>query len=259
MSASTRTDVDGRVFCVGLDRPDKMNAFDLDMLRGLAEAYTRFEADPELWVMLVYATGPNFTAGLDLAEVGPAVERGDRLFPEDGVDPLDLFGARRTKPVVMAARGWCLTIGIELMLAADVRVAADDTKFGQIEVKRGIMPFGGATLRFPALTGWGNAMRYLLTGDTFDAAEAHRIGLVQDVHPADEVFDRARALAQRIAAQAPLAVRATRQSAQVAVEQGAAAARDQLMAPARDLMRTDDAREGVASFLERRDARFSGS
>lgn len=258
MTAPLQIDVDGHVLCVGLDRNDKMNAFSLDMLRGLGEAYARFEADPELRVMLLYSTGATFTSGLDLAEVGPAVERGDPLFPDGAPDPLDMFGPRRTKPVVVAVRGWCLTIGIELMLASDIRLAADDTRFGQIEVKRGIMPFGGATLRFAAMTGWGNAMRYLLTGDQFDAKEALRIGLVQEVHPADEVFDRARELAQRIAAQAPLAVQATLRNARLAVEQGAQAAREQLMGPARDLMRTEDAKEGVMSFIERRDAKFTG-
>ena len=258
MSQRIQLDVDGHVLCVGLDRADKMNAFDLAMLRELSAAFAQLEADPELRVLLLYSTGPNFTAGLELTEVGPAVDRGERLFPEGAPDPLDLFEPRRTKPVVIAVRGWCLTIGIELLLAADVRLAADDTRFGQIEVKRGIMPFGGATLRFPALTGWGNAMRYLLTGDRFDAAEALRIGLVQEVCAPDQLFDVARELAHRIAAQAPLAVQATLQNARIAAERGHDAAREALMGPARELMRTEDAKEGLASFLERRDAEFSG-
>jgi len=258
MTERLQLDVDGHVLCVGLDRADKMNAFDLTMLRELAEAYARLEADPELRVLLLYSTGPNFTAGLDLAEVGPAVESGAALFPEGAPDPLDMFGPRRTKPVVAAARGWCLTIGIELLLACDIRLAADDTRFGQIEVKRGIMPFGGATLRFPAMSGWGNAMRYLLTGDRFDAQEALRIGLVQEVTSADDVFHVAREIAQRVAAQAPLAVQATLQNAKIAAERGHDAAREALMGPARDLMRTEDAKEGMLSFVERRDANFVG-
>ena len=84
---------------------------------------------------------------------------------------------KRTKPLVVAVNGKCLTVGIELILAADICIAAEDATFAQIEIKRGIFPFGGATLRFPERAGWGNAMRWLLTGDEFDAKEAFRIGL----------------------------------------------------------------------------------
>ena len=253
-----RIDIDGHVLCVGLDRPAKKNAFDLQMLRELSAAYAQLEDDPELRVLYLYSTSASFTTGLDLAEVGPAVKGGGALFPADGVDPLDLFGRRRSKPVVMAVRGWCLTIGVELLLAADIRLAADDTRFGQIEVKRGIMPFGGATLRFAATTGWGDAMRYMLTGDEFGAAEALRIGLVQEVTAPDAVFDAGRAIAQRVAAQAPLAVQATLRNARVAAEAGAEAAKAPLMTEARGLMDSEDAHEGLMSFVERREARFTG-
>src|SRR5207253_9310001 len=97
------------------------------------------------------------------------------------MDPLVIPGPRLTNPIISAVQGICLTIGIELMLAADIRVAASNARFAQIEIKRGLYPFGGATIRFARETGWGNAMRYLLTGDEFNAAEAHRIGLVQEV------------------------------------------------------------------------------
>lgn len=183
MSDSRRilTERDGHVLHIVLDRADKMNAFDLQMLRELGNAFTAYEAEPELRCAVLYANGDNFTAGLDLAEVGPAVRRGEALFPRDGVDPLSLHDPKRTKPLVMAVRGWCLTLGIELLLAADIRLAAEGTRFGQIEINRGIFPFGGATIRLPEVAGWGNAMRWLLTGDRFDAAEALRIGLVQEV------------------------------------------------------------------------------
>src|SRR3984885_13624400 len=95
--------------------------------------------------------------------------------------PTDGTRCAWTTPLVAAAHGWCMTLGIELLLAADVRIAATGTRFAQLEVQRGIYPFGGATLRLPREAGWGNAMRWLLTGDEFDAAEAHRIGLVQQV------------------------------------------------------------------------------
>ena len=130
------TERDGRVFHIVLDRADKMNAFDLRMLRELAEAVTEYEADESLWCCVVTANGDNFTAGLDLAEVGPAIREGASLFPEGSVDVLNLREPRRKKPMVMAVQGWCLTIGIELLLAADIRLAAEGTRFGQIEINR---------------------------------------------------------------------------------------------------------------------------
>jgi enoyl-CoA hydratase len=246
------------VLLIGLDRADKRNAFDLAMLRQLAEALTGYEDDPELRCAVLFAHGAHFTAGLDLGEVGPAVASGEPLFPAGAVDPCGLFGRVREKPLVTAVQGWCLTIGIELALASDIRVAASDTKFGQIEIKRGISPFGGATLRFPQIAGWGDAMRWLLTGDTFDAAEARRLGLVQEVVEPGQQLERAAAIAATIAKQAPLGVRATLKSARLAVEQGQAAALATMMADVRAMMASDDAREGLMSFLERREARFTG-
>jgi len=246
------------VLLIGLNRADKRNAFDRALLTQLAAALTRYEDEPELRCAVLFAHGDHFTAGLDLGEVGPAVASGEALFPEGMVDPCGLHGRVREKPLVTAVQGWCLTIGIELLLASDIRVAASDTKFGQIEIKRGIFPFGGATLRLPQIAGWGDAMRWLLTGDTFDAAEARRLGLVQEVVEPGQQVERAAALAASIAKQAPLGVRATLKSARLAVEQGQAAALAGMMADVRQLMTSEDAREGLMSFLERREAKFRG-
>lgn len=247
------------VLHIGLNRPKKYNAFNRAMLAGLATAYTRLEDDPDLRCGLLFAHGPHFTAGLDLAEVGPAVAQGEPLFGEGQVDPLNLFGRRRTKPVVIVAHGYCFTIGVELALAADVLVCAQDTTFGQIEVQRGIMPFGGATVRFQRRCGWGNAMRYLLTGDRFDGNEALRIGLAQQIEAtAEAALEAGVGVAERIAAQAPLAVQASRSNAQLAVTQGEPAALEALMGAARGLMGTADAAEGMQSFIERRAAEFKG-
>jgi enoyl-CoA hydratase/carnithine racemase len=207
---------------------------------------------------VVYANGEHFTAGLDLAEVGPAVRSGARLFPEGSVDVLNLHEPRRKKPLVMAAQGWCLTIGIELLLAADIRLAAEGTRFGQIEINRGIFPFGGATIRLPEIAGWGNAMRWLLTGDKFDANEALRIGLIQEIVPAAELRDKAVEIARTVAKQAPLGVWATIRSSRTAQLKGTEAAVAELLVIARELMDSEDAAEGVRSFLERRDGDFKG-
>lgn len=258
MSARVRIQNHELVREIILDRAAKRNAFDLQMLRELAEAFTHADDDPSVRAVVLSGDGAHFTAGLDLAEVGPAVAGGARLFPEGFVDPLGLTGRSRTKPFVMAVRGFCLTIGIELALASDIVVAGDDAKFGQIEIKRGIFPFGGATFRLPARAGWGNAMRWLLTGDMFDAAEAKRIGVAQEVTPAGEERALALQIAATIAKQSPLGVRATLESARIASERGPEAAADALLAQARALMATQDAREGVQSFLERREGKFKG-
>ena len=121
----------------------------------------------------------------------PVFASGAFPIPDGGRDPLGVYGPPVTKPVVIAIQGICYTIGIELMLAADIRVAARTARFGQLEIKRGIFPFGGATFRLPQRVGWGNAMRWLLTGDEFGADEAHRIGLVQEVIEPGKQLERA--------------------------------------------------------------------
>jgi enoyl-CoA hydratase/carnithine racemase len=201
-----------------------------------------------------------FTAGLDLANVAPTVvDKGVLTFAEDTIDPLNIYSERqRTKPMVVAVNGKCLTVGIELILAADICIAAEDAIFAQIEIKRGIFPFGGATLRFPERAGWGNAMRWLLTGDEFDANEAYRIGLAQEVVATEKVLDRAIEIAERISAQAPLGVQATIKSARKMQNEGFEVAKKHLQPQILELFQSEDAKEGVQSFLERRDGNFKG-
>lgn len=251
------TEKRGHLLLIGIDRPKKMNAFDVDMLRQFAAAYAELEADSDVRCGVVFANGEHFTAGLDLANVAPAMMSGEQALLAGGeIDPWGVHGKQRTKPTVIAVHGRCLTLGIELCLAQDVTVAASDTRFAQIEIKRGIFPFGGATFRLVQTAGWGNAMRWLLTGDEFGAEEAHRIGLVQEVVARGKQLERAIEIAETIAAQAPLGVAATIASARRAMNEQAAIAA--LMPEILKLMATDDAREGMMSFLERRAAKFSG-
>jgi enoyl-CoA hydratase/carnithine racemase len=144
------------------------------------------------------------------------------------------------------------------MLAADIVVAADNCRFSQLEVKRGIMATGGATLRMAERAGAGNALLHLLTGDEFDAAEALRLHFVQKVVPAGTEWTQAMAIAQTIATQAPLAVVATRQSVRQAIEQGPMAARAAFDDIQNRLANSADAAEGVRSFTEKRNAVFKG-
>jgi enoyl-CoA hydratase/carnithine racemase len=243
---------------MGLDRATKRNAFDLPLWDGLCRAHAALERDPDLRAGVLFAHGEHFTGGLDLVQWAPMFAGGRLAVPEDGLDPLGLFGPRVTKPVVAAVQGTCLTVGIELLLAADVRVAASSARFAQIEVKRGIYPIGGATLRFPREVGWGNAMRWLLTGDEFDAAEALRIGLVQEVVATGRQQERALAIAEAIASQAPLGVYATLASSRSALPAREAEAAARLWPDLQPLLATEDVQEGLRSFLERRAGVFRG-
>jgi enoyl-CoA hydratase/carnithine racemase len=262
----TTTDLDGRItaerqdrlYLIGLDRPRKLNAFTPRMLDELAAAYSAFEADSEARAAVVFAHGGNFTAGLDLAKVAPRLRETGSAFLPGAIDPLDLLPPHRTKPVVVAVRGYCYTIGIELMLAADIVVAGAETRLRQHEVARGIMAGGGATLRFVVRAGWGNAMLYLLTGDEFGAEEARRLHFVQEVVETGRDIERATEIARRIAEQAPLAVAATRANARLAIHAGAEAAIADINPRQAKLSASEDAAEGLRSLVERRPAQFKG-
>ena len=250
----------GHVLLMGLDRAAKRNAFDLQMYQSLAAAYGELERDSDLRCGVLFAHGDHFTAGLDLAQWAPHFGSGKMPpLPDGALDPLGLDEANRlSKPLVMAVQGHCLTIGIELLLATDIRVGSRDTSFAQIEVKRGIYPVGGATVRMLQEVGWGNAMRYLLTADSFSAEEAYRIGLVQEVVEVGMQLEKAVSIAQTIAKQAPLGVYATLKSARIARQQGEQVAIKRLLPDLLPLMASDDVQEGVQSFIERREAQFKG-
>ena len=255
------TAVRGHVLLIGINRPAKRNGFTAKMFRELAEAYTRLDDDPALRVGVLHAAGDHFTAGLDLPSVAPMMQRGERAVPDGLVDPNDLGMPRyrrRTKPMVVAVKGITFTVGIELMLAADIVVAATDCRFSQLEVKRGIMATGGATLRMAERSGLGNAMLHLLTGDEFGAAEALRLNYVQKVVEPAQVLREALQIAEQIAAQAPLAVVATRLNVLKVLEEGPMAAMREFETTQKRLANSDDAAEGVRSFVEKRAARFAG-
>ncbi|OBG40578.1 MULTISPECIES: crotonase/enoyl-CoA hydratase family protein [Mycolicibacter] len=249
---------DGHVLIIGLNRPDKRNAFNAAMLRELACAYGEFEADDSLRAAVLYGEGPMFTAGLDLASVAGDIANNVSHVPDGGINPWQVDGRQLSKPVVTAVHGKVLTLGIELMLAGDIAVAAESATFAQLEIARGIYPFGGATIRFPRAAGWGNAMRWILTADTFDAREAHRIGIVQEVVADGEQLARAVEIAHTIARQAPLGVQATLRSARQAVRDGDAAAEAALVPGVQKLFASEDAAIGVQAFLTRGTAEFVG-
>ncbi|MBK6609135.1 MAG: crotonase/enoyl-CoA hydratase family protein [Leptospiraceae bacterium] len=255
------TEKRGHIFLICLNRPEERNAVNMEMIHQLSDAFTEYEDDTTARCAVVHANGMHFTFGLELHSVSKAiVEQGGLRFADNNVDPLGVgFSSRtRTKPVVCAVHGFCFTLGIELMLASDISIAAEKTRFSQMEVTRGILPFGGATFRFLRTAGWGNSMRYLLTGDDFGTEEALKMGIIQQVVPKKELLNSALALAEKIALQAPLAVKAVIANSQKYFLEGQREATKDLTPLAIQLLQTEDGREGVNSFLEKRKPVYIG-
>lgn len=246
----------GRVLKITIDNVAKRNAFSPEMMLQLSEALTELDQDDALWAGVVCAAGDHFTSGLDMPKFfGPGAA--PRPIPDEAVDPLGLK-TRCRKPIVTAVQGLVYTVGVELMLAGDIVVAADTSRFAQLEARRGIAPLGGAHFRYLTRAGWGDAMYHLLLCDEFDAARAYKIGLVQEVVSAGEQIDRAMALAQRIAENAPLGVQATKAAALTFLAAGEAAAIADIPKIRERVLASADAMEGVISFVERRPAVFAG-
>lgn len=251
-------DIKDHICLIGLNRADKRNAFDSIMIRQLSEALTDFENNDNLRCAVIFAHGEHFTAGLDLMELQDKWDKGVLTFNESQIDPWGITGRRRSKPVVVAVQGVCFTAGIELMLNADVVIASDDCRFAQLEVQRGIMPFGGATVRFVAAAGWQKAMPYLLTGNEFNAQTAEKLNLVSEIAKKGTQFERAFSIAQTIATAAPLGVKALLSSAQDAKLNGEKAALGNIHSYLPELFASSDAVEGAKAMLERRAPKFLG-
>ena len=251
-------ETDSYICLIGLNRADKRNAFDSHMIKQLSEALTNYESDDNLRCALIFAHGEHFTAGLDLMELQDKWDKGAFDFNDNEIDPWGIGGKLRSKPVVVAVQGTCFTAGIELMLNSDVVIASDNCNFAQMEVQRGIMPFGGATVRFIQAAGWQKAMPYLLTGKAFDAQTADRLNLVSEVVPNGEEYERAMTIAKEICQAAPLGVQGLLSSAQDVSRSGTAAALANIHSYLPHLFHSEDAKEGAMAMVERREAEFKG-
>jgi enoyl-CoA hydratase/carnithine racemase len=254
--------VDGHILVVTVDRVEKKNAFTPKITIELSDALTRLDEDPELFVGVLGFAGDHTTAGLEMPLFfsGEAKRNAARRKAEQASEPVDPFGLGRRlrKPRVTAVQGITFTIGIEIALAGDIVVAASDTRFCQLEPKRGLAPLGGATVRYVQRAGWGNAMYHLLRADEFDAAEAYRIGLVQEVVAPGEQIERAIDVAREMLQCSPSALVHTIANARIALDQDEPAAIAAIPEMAATVQATEDFQEGIASFLGRRPAQFTG-
>jgi enoyl-CoA hydratase len=246
-----------RIATITVNRPDKLNALNDALMAELSLAIDEAVRRADVRGVLLTGAGRAFVAGADIAELADQTavegkaraERGQRTFRKFEQSP---------KPTIAAVNGFALGGGCELAMACHVRIASDVAKFGQPEVKLGIVPGYGASQRLPRLVGKGRALQLLLTGEMIDAAEAYRIGLVNRVVPAAELLDAARAMLTTIIAQGPLAIAHCIE----AVDRGLDMPLDDGIALEASyfglLSATTDKAEGMRAFLEKRPAQFSG-
>ncbi len=240
-------------------RPEKYNALSLEMYHSLGAGLHRLNEDPELRVAVVSAEGKHFTAGVELDQWAPHFGGGQGWpLGEGEIDPMGVHGPLHRKPVVMAVQGYCFTWGVEMLLNTEIRIAARDTQFQMLEVQRGLFPCGGATFRLPRDIGWSNAQRVLLTGDRWSAEEALLWGMVQELTEPGAQIDRALELARSVSQAAPLAVQGLLEASRFAQTDNRDALARQMFAALKPIMASEDAAEGVQSFVERRKAVFKG-
>lgn len=259
--AHIETRVEGHILLIHINRADKYNALSPEMYHDMGKALAQLNSDPELRVAVLYADGKHFTAGVELDKWAPIFGSGN-AFPvgENEIDPMGLTGERHKKPVVIAVQGYCFTWGVEILLNTEIRVAATDTQFQMLEVKRGLYPCGGATMRLPREIGWGNSQKVLLTGERFSAEEAYRWGMVQELVEPGEQFNKAMEIADTIAKAAPLGVQGAMAASRFSEDHyhDQPATVKQFMQDLKPVMESEDSKEGVLSFMERREAVFKG-
>lgn len=252
-------DASEHILTITFNRPEKLNALDLESYHLLAQALYRLQHDSDLRVGVIQANGKHFTSGLELDKWAPVFAQGKAPEVPDGeLDPYGVAGDTLTKPLIIAAQGLCYTSGLELLLNTDIRLATADSRFAQLEVQRGIYPCGGGTVRLPEEIGWARAQRYLLTGDEFNGQQAYDWGMITELCDAENLQARARELALTIAAAAPLGVQAALKSSKTARMLGDSAALSTVFDDMKAIMKSEDVAEGMRSFMERRPAVFKG-
>lgn len=260
--------VDEGIAQITLNRPEKMNALNPEMIVRLARCWDDIHADPSIRVAILTGAGEKtFCAGADLGRLIPLFTRSRAA--EDEWDEalladrklLNRAMLRRTDfttPVIGALRGTIVAGGMELALACDLRVVADDSKLGLLEVKRGLIPAAGGVARVSRQIAWAMAAEVLLMGDTMPAADAWRVGLVNRVVPAAEVMPTALEMARRMGRNSPLAMRAAKEVMLACSGQPIGTAFEHEDEAIKKLMRSEDAKEGSRAFVEKREPRFTG-
>jgi enoyl-CoA hydratase/carnithine racemase len=253
------TRLQGHVAVITLNRPHRRNALNYQAYDELEAAFRAASADPQVRAVVVTGADPAFCSGDDVAEIMAGPKAASKAPPrEPSPTPAAMAALECEKPVIAAVNGAAVGWGMELALFADIRLASERAKFGELFVKRGLVCDVGGFYRLPAVVGPAKAAELLFTGEVIDAAEALRIGLVSEVVPHEALMDRAVGLAERIAANPPLAVQALKAGLVRTAFGDPREIGTWAIAEIRRLMQTEDHREGVASFLEKREPVFKG-
>ncbi|MFO7965044.1 MAG: enoyl-CoA hydratase-related protein [Desulfobacterales bacterium] len=246
-------EVKDKIATITINRPEALNACDMATYERLGKAWRDFRDDDDAWVAIITGMGEKaFCAGSDIKQNFSEVPHPSEAFDPAAKDTLT-HGLEIFKPIIAAINGHCNGGGLELALACDIRVAADNARFGLGEVKLGLLPGGGGTQRLPRAVSLCNALWLLYTGERIDAQEAYRIGLVNRVVPLPELMSTAASMAKKILAAGPLAVRAIKQAAikglNMPLEDGLRLEQNLF----RMLRLTEDSREGTRAFAEKRE------
>ena len=257
--ASVEVTVGNRIATVVLNRPEAMNAVDPEMRALLHATWERIRTDDDIWVAIITGAGEkSFCTGSDLKKTMPTQETyAQQLYARPNSGAL-IAGLNTDKPLIAAVNGYAMGGGMELALACDIRLCSTNAQFALSEVKVGSCPGSGGTQRLPRTVGMSDAMLMLLTGDRVDANEAYRMGLVSKVVPAAELLPAARAIAEKIAGNAPLSVRAIKRLVQQGQDMPLNHAIDAERAVFGLLYNSEDRIEGRKAFAEKRKPNYRG-
>ena len=248
--------VENKVAYITLNRPEKLNALNHQMVADIFSAFHEVRENPDIWVAVLSGQGRAFSTGHDLNMGFGARQQEGR--PSGNTDDLYVFLGETWKPIIAACNGYCLAQGAGLALMSDIRIASESTQFGWPQVKRGIPSISGPTI-LSQYVPLGFAFKTLFSGELFSAQEAYRVGLVQEVVPDDQLMERARDLANTIAENAPLAVSTIKKAAITGMAIPSLAERTKNSAKyAAEIRDSEDSKEGLLAFAEKRAPKFVG-